>query len=156
MYEYASVLGVRVLGNSLGIIYRNSEGCPLIHHSLLTVILYIREEKDWRKVNMFVQFSSVQSLSCVWLFATPWTAAHQPSLSITNSWGLPKLTSIESVMPCNHLILSRPLLLLPSIFPSIRVFSISQLFTSGGQSTGHRLVAYKQQTFLRLPWWSSG
>ena len=69
-------------------------------------------------------FSSVQSVSCVWLFATPWTAVHQASLSITNSQSLPKLMSIVSGMPCNHLILCRPLLLLPSIFPSIiRVFS---------------------------------
>ena len=68
-------------------------------------------------------FSSVQSLSGVWLFVTLWTVAHQPSLSITNSWSLLKLMSIESVMPSNHLILYRPLLLLPSIFPSIRVFS---------------------------------
>ena len=68
-------------------------------------------------------FSSAHSLSRVWLFATPWTTAHQGSLSITNSWGLLKLMSTESVMPSNHLILSRPLLLLPSVFPSIRVFS---------------------------------
>ena len=68
-------------------------------------------------------FSSVQSLSRVWLFVTPWTAAHQASLSITNSWSPPKLMSIESVMPSNHLILCCPLLLPPSIFPSIRVFS---------------------------------
>ena len=67
--------------------------------------------------------SSVQSLSCVQLFATPWTAACQASLSITNSWSLLKLISIELVMPSNHLILCCPLLLLPSIFPSIRVFS---------------------------------
>ena len=66
---------------------------------------------------------SVQSLSHVWLFATPWIAAHQASLSITNSWSSPKPMSIESVMPSNHLILCRPLFLLPSIFPSIRVFS---------------------------------
>ena len=66
---------------------------------------------------------SVQSLSHVELFATPWTTAHQASLSITNSRSLPKLTSIESMMPSNHLILCHPLLLLPSIFPSIRVFS---------------------------------
>ena len=66
---------------------------------------------------------SVQSLSCVQLFATPWTAAHQASLSITNSQSLPKLLSIELVMPSNYLILCHPLLLLPSIFPSIRVFS---------------------------------
>ena len=70
-----------------------------------------------------VQFSSVQLLSRVRLFATPWTAARQASLSITNSWSLPKLKSIESVMPSNHLILCHPLLLLPSIFPIIRVFS---------------------------------
>ena len=67
--------------------------------------------------------SSVQSLSRVRLFATPWTAARPASLSITNSWGLLKLMSIELVMPSNHLILCRPLLLPPSIFPSIRVFS---------------------------------
>ena len=67
--------------------------------------------------------SSVQLLSRVQLFATPWTAARQASLSITNSPSLLKLMSIESVMPSNHLILCRPLLLLPSIFPSIRVFS---------------------------------
>ena len=68
-------------------------------------------------------FSPVQSLSCIRLFATPWTAAWQASLYITNSRSLPKLMSIESVMPSNHLILCRPLLLLPSIFPSIWVFS---------------------------------
>ena len=69
------------------------------------------------------QFSSVQPLNRVPLFAAPWTAAHQASLSIANSWSLLKLISIESVMPSNHLILSHPLLLPPSIFPSIRVFS---------------------------------
>ena len=67
--------------------------------------------------------SSDQSLSHVWLFATPWTAAHQASLFITNSWSLLKLMYIESVRPSKYLILSCPLLLLPSIFPSIRVFS---------------------------------
>ena len=70
-----------------------------------------------------VCFSSVQSLSRVQLFATQWKAAHQASLSITNSWTLSKLMSIELVMPSNHLILCRPLLLLPPIPPSIRVFS---------------------------------
>ena len=68
-------------------------------------------------------FSSVHSLSRVWLFATPWTAACQASLSITNSRSLFKLMSIESVVPSNHLLLCRPLLFPPSIFPSIRVFS---------------------------------
>ena len=71
----------------------------------------------------FLQFSSVQLLSRVRLFLTPWTAAHQASLSITNSRSSLRLTSIESVMPSNHLILCCPLLLLPSISPSIRVFS---------------------------------
>ena len=69
-----------------------------------------------------LMFSSVQSLSCVQLFVTPWTAAHQASLSITNSQSLLKLMSIESVMPSNHPTLCHPLLL-PSVFPSIRVFS---------------------------------
>ena len=69
------------------------------------------------------RFSSVQLLSRVQLFATPWTAERQASLSITNSWSSPKVISIESVMPSSHLILYCPLLLLPSIFPSIRVFS---------------------------------
>ena len=67
--------------------------------------------------------SSLQSLSRVQLFATPWTVAHQASLSITNSWSLLKLMSIESMMPSNYLILCHPLLLLPSVIPSIRVFS---------------------------------
>ena len=70
-----------------------------------------------------VQFNSVQLLSRVRLFVTPWTATHQASLSITNSQSLLKLTSIELVMPSSHLILCRPLLLPPSIFPSIKVFS---------------------------------
>ena len=81
-------------------------------------------------------FSSVQSLSHVWLFATPWTAAPQASLSIANSQSLLKLMSIESAMPSNHLIFCHPLFLLSSIFPSIRVFLMSQFFPSGGQSIG--------------------
>ena len=82
-----------------------------------------------------VQFSSFKLLSHVRIFATPWTAGRQASLSITNSWNLPKLMSTELVMPSNHLILCRSLLL-PSIFPRLRVFSMSQLFASGGQSIG--------------------
>ena len=77
---------------------------------------------------MHVHLSSVESLSRVQLFATQWTAAHQASLSITNSRSLLKLRSIESVMPSNHLILCCPLLLPPSIFPSIRVFSNKSVF----------------------------
>ena len=68
------------------------------------------------------------------LFATPLTAARQDSLSISNSWGLLKLNSIEVAMPSNHLILRHPLLLLPSVFPSIRVFSMSQFFATGGKN----------------------
>ena len=83
-----------------------------------------------------VSFQSAQSLNPVQLFATPWTTAHQTSLSITSSWSLLKLTSIELVMPSNHFILCRLLLLPPSIFPSIRVSSKSQFFAPGGQSIG--------------------
>ena len=83
-----------------------------------------------------IQFSSVQLLSRVQLFATLWTAAHQASLSISNSRSLLKLMSIELVMPSNHLILCCPLLLPPSIFPSIRVFPMRQLFVPRGQSIG--------------------
>ena len=73
-----------------------------------------------------ITFVVVQSLGHIWLFVTPWTAAHQASLSFTISWNLLKLMSIESVMPSNHLVLYRSLLLLPSIFPRIRVFSNEQ------------------------------
>ena len=75
-------------------------------------------------LSVHMSVSSVQSLSHVWLFATPWITACQVSLSITISWNSLRLTSIESVMPSSHLILGRPLLLLPPIPPSIRVFSI--------------------------------
>ena len=80
---------------------------------------------------VYTCISSVQSLSCAQLFATPWSAACQVSLSITNSWTTPKLMSIESVMPSSHLILCRPLLLLPSIPPSIRVFSSESVLCIG-------------------------
>jgi len=76
-----------------------------------------------RALGSSVQFSSVESLSHARLFETPWTAVRQASLSMTNSWSLLKLTSIEPVMPSNHLIFCCSLLLPPSIFPSIRVFS---------------------------------
>ena len=84
---------------------------------------------------------SVQSLSCVRLFVTPWTAARQASLSFTNSQSLLKLMSIESVMPSNHLILCRPLLLLPSIFPSIRVvLVVKNLTASAGDTRDEGLI----------------
>ena len=82
------------------------------------------------------KISSVQSLSRVRLFATPWTTAGQASLSITNSQSLPKLMSIETVISSNHLIFCCPLLLLPSIFPASGSFPMSQLIASGGQSCG--------------------
>ena len=82
------------------------------------------------------QFSSVQSLSRVQLFATPWTAACQASLSITNSWSLHKLMSIESVMPSNHLILCRPFCSHLQSFPVSGSFQTSHLFTAGGQIMG--------------------
>ena len=81
-------------------------------------------------------FSSVQSLSRVLLFVTPWTAAPQASLSITNSWSPPRPMSIESMMPSKHLILCHPLLLRPQSFPASGSFQMSQLFASGGQSIG--------------------
>ena len=80
-------------------------------------------EWEWRSNHSSVQFSSFQSLSRVWLFATPWISACQASLSITNSRSSLRLTSIESVIPSNHPILCHPLFLLPLIPPSIRVFS---------------------------------
>ena len=88
----------------------------------------ISENYGWKLSLIYIYICihthiSVQSLSHVWIFATPWTAACQASLSITNSRSLLKLMSIESVMPSNHLILCHPFLLLPSIFPSIRIFS---------------------------------
>ena len=91
----------------------------------------------------WVQFSSVQSLRCVQPFATPWIAARQASLSITNSWSPPKPMSVESVMPSNHLILCRPLLFLPSIFPSIRVFS--------NESALHQVAKYWSFSFSISP-----
>ena len=99
---------------------------------LKSLLMKVKEESEKIGLKLNIQKTkimasgpisqSVQSLSCVWLFVTPWTAVHQTSLSITNSQSLLKFTSIESVMPSNHLILCRPLLLLPSIFPGIRVF----------------------------------
>ena len=84
---------------------------------------YQQEVMVFHFVHLSQSVGSVQSLVHVWLFVTPWTAAHQTSLSITNSWSLLRLMSTELVMPSNHLILCHLLLLLLSIFPSIRVFS---------------------------------
>ena len=103
-------------------------------------------------VDYSVQFSHL----VVWLFATPWTTARQASLSITNSQGPPKPMFIESVMPSNHLILCRPLLLLPQPLPASESFPMSQLFTSGGQSTGvsalTSVLPTNTQDWLPLGW----
>ena len=94
------------------------------NHEFIIANVRLKLKKVWKITRQFkYQVSSVQSLSCVWLFSTPWTAACQASLSIFNSCSLLKLMSIESVMPFNHLILCHLLLLLPSIFLSIRLFS---------------------------------
>ena len=100
-------------------------------------LFYLQEHMLWVHVELVVNYHAsiiLKSLSCVRLFATPWTAARQASLSSINLRSLLKLISIESVMPSNQLILCGPLLLLPSVFPSIRDFLISQFFASGGQS----------------------
>ena len=101
-------------------------------------------------------FSSVQSLSHVWFFATPWTAAHQASLSITNPQTLLKLMSIESVMPSNHLILCHSLLLLPSIFPSIKVFcnesALQIRWSKYGVSASASVLPINIQGWFPLDW----
>ena len=102
--------------------------------------------KSWTK------FSSVQSCSHVWLFVTPWTSALQASLSITNSQSAPKPMSIESVMPSNHLIFCRPFLLLPSIFPSIRVFSNASALHSIGVSASTSVLPVNTQDWSPLGW----
>ena len=114
-------------------------------------------------ISTFVKFNSVQSFSHVQLFETPWTAAPQASLSITNAWSLLRLMSIESVMPSNHLILCRPLLLLPSIFPSIRVFSNESVlpirwpkywsfsFSINPSSEYSRIISFMMDWFDLLP-----
>ena len=100
------------------------------------------------------EFSSIQSFRHVWLFMTPWTAALQVSLSVTNSQSLLKLMSVESVMPSNHLILCRPLLLPPSIFPASGSFQMSQFFTSGSQSIGASALVLQMniQDWFLLGW----
>ena len=105
---------------------------------MTVIFLRCRKRENWLSSILWIHthLSSVQLPSHVQLFSTPWTAALQASLSITNTWSLLTLMSIELVMPSNHLILYHPLLFLPSIFPSIRVFPMSQFFISSGQSIG--------------------
>ena len=104
------------------------------------LIICLRNYVNFQATSHFVttsfQFRSVQLLSCVQLFATPWTTAHQASLSFTNSWSLLKLMSIESVMPSNHLTLCRPLSSCIQSFPALGSFPVNQFFASGGQSIG--------------------
>ena len=106
-----------------------------VHKALAMCLIFGRGTIPLNYLFNASQVSSAQSLSRVWLFATPWTAAHQASLSIANSQSSLKLMSIELVMPSNHLILCHPLLLLQS-FPASGSFQMSQLFESGGQSIG--------------------
>ena len=117
-------------------------GCICLPHSHSSVLhLWLTVSPTWEVLS--VRFSSVQSLSRVWFFVTPWTAACQASLFITNSWSLLKLMSIESVMPSNHLILCHPLLFLPSISPSIRAFS--------KVSSSHQVAMYWSFSFSISP-----
>ena len=131
-------------------------------HQVAKVLEFQQLGKHWVKVRNHIPrilklpgsldlHSSVQMLSHVWHFATPWTAAYQASLSITNSRNLLKLMSIESLMPANHLSLCRPLLLLPQSFPASESFPMSQLFAWGGQSTGvSALASVLPKKFLAL------
>ena len=112
------------------------ENFPKMEKEIATQVQETQRVPKRIKPRQNTQFNSVQLLSRVQLFATPWTAARQASLSITNSHSLLKLMSIESVMPSNHLILCCPLRLLPSMLPSTRVFPVSLLFTSSGQRIG--------------------
>ena len=112
-----------------------------ISHRKVQIKMTMRYYYTLIRMATIEDISSVQSLSHVRLFATPWPADHQASLSITNSQSLFKPMSIELVMLSKHLILGCPLLLLPSIFPKIRVFLMSQFFTSGGQSIGASISA---------------
>ena len=106
--------------------------------------------------SLIIQYSSVQSLSGVQLFAIPWLTTHQASLSITNSQSSLKFMSIESVMPSSHLILCHPLLLLLPILPASESFTLSQLFAWGGKSTGVSALASflpkKSQGWFPLAW----
>ena len=104
-------------GKLIGKLFSVSFFCITLTPCIILVLSWISMPLTKFKVMVVVQ-----SLSCVWLFVIPWTAAYQASLSITNSWSLPKSMCTESVMPSSHLILCRPLLLLPSVFPSIKVF----------------------------------
>ena len=131
----SAIVGDTGLLPGLGKYFREGNGNPLQYSCLGNPM---DGGAWWARVHgvAWIRHSSVQSLSRVRLFVTPWTAARQASLSITNFQSLSKPMSIESVIPSNHLILFCPLLLLPSTFPASGSFQMSQLFASGGQSTG--------------------
>ena len=122
-YQYQFIIKDTIRASKMALVVKNlpaNEGDTRDLSSILGSGRSLVPEHIWISIS---QFSSVQSLNRVWLFVTPWTAALQASLSITNSQSLLKLMSIELVMPSNHLILCCPLLLLPSIFPRGKVFS---------------------------------
>ena len=126
--DYSKVAGYKInTQKSLAFLSTNSENTEREIKERIPFTIVMKRIKYLRinlpKETKDLYISSVQSFSCVQVFATPWTTACQVSLSITKSWSLPKLMSIESGMPSNHLILCHPILFLPSIFPSIRVFS---------------------------------
>ena len=136
MFLVSSIL---ILGPKDFLLLFSSKSCILFYFTFVFIILkYIQFLPSGIRV---LQFSWVQSLSCVRLFAISWTVACQASLSITNSWSLLKLMSIKSVMPSNHLILCHPHILLSSVFPSIGSFPRSQSFALGGQSIGVSALA---------------
>ena len=123
--------------------------------SFTSALNFSQHQDLFQWVRYLHQFSSVQSLSHAQLFETPWTAAHQTLQSITNSRSPPKPMGLESVMPSNHLILCRPLLLLPSIFPRIRVFSESALhirWPGIGVSTSTWVLPMNTQGWSPLGW----
>ena len=150
--------------NFLETIHWSGLSCPPPGHlqnpgvepaSLMSLALeggFITTSATWEaQCHPSVQFSS---LSCVWLFATPWTAAHQASLSITNSWSLLKFMSIELVMSSNHLILCHTLLLLPSIFLSIRVFSNESVLCREGNGNPLQYSCLENPMDGRA-WWAT-
>ena len=128
--------------SSISVLYSTWYYILQIFQQLLCFYWTFASKSSWHwNFNNQVIFSSVQSLNHVWLFAAPWIAACQASLSITNSQNSPKPTSIESVMPSSHLILWRPLLLCPQSLPASESFPMSQLFAWGGQNIGVSALA---------------
>ena len=138
--------GLKNLHTSFHEIISTTFWCGLIIHPFVSLRTQSLKEIP------YLQFSSVQLLSCVWLCVTPWIAACQASLSITNSRSLFKLTSIELVMPSNHLILCLRLLLPPSIFPSIRVFSRVSSLHHVGVSALSSVLSLNIQDWFPLGW----